>query len=110
MAGTSARGRRSGSGHGLKAACDLKRAVGFAVEAMEQRVMLAVTPHLVTWNEEGPSVLTGVNTGTIIPPQNGVGQNPAVGAIASVATIPNTADIMYIGTVNGGLWRTLNGT
>lgn len=89
---------------------EVRWAAKCTVEAMEQRVMLAVTPHIVTWNEEGPSVITGPNTGTVIPPQNGIGQNPAVGAISSVATLPNSSDIMYIGTVNGGIWRTLNGT
>lgn len=45
----------------------LKRAVIYTVEAMEQRVMLAVTPHIAPWNEEGPQTITGVNTGSIIP-------------------------------------------
>ena len=51
MAGKSARVRRGGAAaRGSKAVYDLGRAVGWAVEALEQRVMLAVTPHLVTWN------------------------------------------------------------
>src|SRR3954469_13126806 len=85
---------------------EVARAAKFAVEQLEQRLMMAINPHLVTWNEEGPGIITGPNTGTVIPAQNGIGQNPAVGAIHAVATVPNTADVLFIGTVNGGLWRT----
>src|SRR6266581_1365031 len=51
------------------------------LETLENRMMLAVTPHIVTWNEEGPTTITGNNTGTMIPAQNGVGVNPAAGSV-----------------------------
>ncbi len=34
----------------------------------------------------------------------------ADGAIKAVAAHPNNADIIYVGTVNGGIWKTTNGT
>ena len=42
---------------------ELKRAVNCTVEAMEQRVMLAVTVHVAPWIEQGPGTITGPNTG-----------------------------------------------
>ncbi len=35
---------------------------------------------------------------------------PVVGAIHTVAAHPTNADIMYIGTTNGGIWKTTNAT
>ncbi len=36
--------------------------------------------------------------------------NQAAGAIQAVAPHPANADVIYVGTVNGGIWKTTNGT
>ncbi|MDA1049119.1 MAG: hypothetical protein O3C40_01385 [Planctomycetota bacterium] len=38
------------------------------------------------------------------------GQNPVSGAIHTVLAHPTNADILYIGAVNGGIWKTNNST
>ena len=56
------------------------------------------------WIPQGPGPTTNgylVN----IPPYN-----PVCGAIQAIAAHPTNPDILYIGAVNGGVWRTLNAT
>src|SRR5262249_27925213 len=54
-----------------------------------------------TWTAEGPQPI--LNGGSVIPPNN-----PATGAVESVAVNPNNAQQIYVGSVNGGIWRTNN--
>jgi hypothetical protein len=87
-----------------------RRAPGFVrlrVEALEDRTLLTVTPTLATaWIPEGP--------GPIINAQNVAAQpgNAAVGAVESLAvahprdSAGNVLNIVYAGSVNGGVWRT----
>ncbi|HEY7116284.1 MAG TPA: hypothetical protein VH475_06850, partial [Tepidisphaeraceae bacterium] len=96
----------------------MNRAVIRVVETLEQRVMLAggtILLHEPAWNDQGPGTITGTvagpnNTGSMIPATGSVGTNPATGAIQAVATLPNSADIVYVATVNGGIWRSLDAT
>jgi hypothetical protein len=48
------------------------------------------------------------------PSQNGqlegIPNRPVTGAINGLAPHPTNADILYLGAVNGGVWRTLNAT
>jgi hypothetical protein len=56
-----------------------------------------------TWLSRGPSPTQSAQVS--VPPNNEVS-----GAIQSIAAHPSNADILYIGAVNGGVWKTLNAT
>lgn len=64
----------------------------------------AVAPALggATWIEQGPGPIL-FEANTVTPPDS-----PASGAINAIAPSPTNADLLYIGTVNGGIWRTSN--
>ncbi len=55
------------------------------------------------WQREGPGPITGG------PVQN-IPDNEVIGAINALAPHPTDADILYVGAVNGGIWRTNNAT
>src|SRR5438105_5057321 len=89
---------------------------GGRVELLEHRVMLAggtIKLNGPAWLDQGPGAITGAGTHSLIPAGGGVGVNPVVGAVQAVATIStgstNAANIIYVATVNGGIWRTLDG-
>ena len=53
------------------------------------------------WVEQGP--------GPILNAQDeGLTNNPVAGAINAI--VPISADIVFVGTVNGGVWKTSNAT
>ena len=56
-----------------------------------------------TWQQVGP------NPSLFGQPEN-VTDSPESGAIEAVAAHPSNADILWIGAVNGGIWRTDNAT
>lgn len=56
-------------------------------------------------NSFGVPLISGVQPGS-----SPVSQGPSTGAIRSVLVSPTSPDIIYAGTVNGGVWRTFNGT
>lgn len=77
---------------------------------------LVITPFLLTataeakdhgvggaWVAQGPSPV--VDDLVNVPPDNGV-----VGAVHALVPHPASADILYIGSVNGGIWVTYNAT
>ena len=72
------------------------------VQGLEPRALMAA------WVEQGPAPI--IDGQASVPTVPGVGSNPVVGAIESVATDPSNANIIYVGTVNGGIWKTTNGT
>jgi hypothetical protein len=57
-----------------------------------------------SWSSEGP---TTAQNGQVenVPPNDNV-----IGAIHAVVAHPTDADVLYIGAVNGGVWRTVNAT
>ncbi|MGH7713958.1 MAG: VWA domain-containing protein [Gemmatimonadaceae bacterium] len=55
------------------------------------------------WLQQGP----GPNT---VGQVEGITDREVVGAIKSVAVHPTNADVMFVGAVNGGIWRTSNAT
>lgn len=55
------------------------------------------------WVEQGP----GPNTQGQV---EGIPQRPVVGAIKTVVTHPTDAATIYVGAVNGGIWKTTNAT
>jgi hypothetical protein len=57
------------------------------------------------WVEQGPGpIFNGANV------QGLPGPNPAAGAINAIVADPMTADIVFVGTVNGGVWKTSDAT
>jgi hypothetical protein len=62
-----------------------------------------------TWLEQGPSLIDTRNTingNGMVKVANG----QAVGAVNTVAVHPTNPDILYVASVNGGVWKTINGT
>jgi hypothetical protein len=57
-----------------------------------------------TWVEQGPGPILS-DSNTTIPPDS-----PVSGAINAIVTSPTDPDLVYVGTVNGGIWRTTNAT
>jgi hypothetical protein len=56
-----------------------------------------------TWQSRGPAPTRSAQVD--VPPDNEV-----CGAIQAIAAHPTNADIVYVGTVNGGIWKTTNAT
>src|SRR5262245_40690462 len=78
------------------------------VEPLEPRLALSNI-----WVAQGPGPIINGQDAGITSPQ---GNNPVAGAIEAVAplvTTPNytgNADVIYVATVNGGVWKTTNAT
>lgn len=53
------------------------------------------------WRAEGAAPAFGGQT-------EGLQDNPVEGAIHTVAAHPTQSKVLYVGTVNGGIWRTVN--
>ena len=60
-----------------------------------------------TWAAGGPGPITG---GQAIGTPNNTANDLVNGAIKSVAAHPTDASTIYVGTVNGGIWKTTNAT
>ena len=56
----------------------------------------------ITWQAQGPTPIYGGEA--VIVPNNNV-----VGAVQSLLINPGDNNIMYIGAVNGGIWKTTDG-
>ncbi len=56
-----------------------------------------------SWQEQGPGPIT--NAQLVLPPNNVVS-----GAIQSIATYAYDPNLLYVGTVNGGVWRSSDRT
>ncbi|MEZ6123004.1 MAG: Calx-beta domain-containing protein [Planctomycetaceae bacterium] len=59
---------------------------------------------LGSWIPQGPFSATGGQS------ENAAPNNQIVGAIHAVLAHPTNPDILYIGAINGGIWRTTNAT
>jgi hypothetical protein len=83
---------------GLRFVCALALSVGVGLTCTTPA---ASAPR---WVEEGPGpILDGPRT--FVP-----GNNPVSGAINAIAASPRNPDLVYVGTVNGGVWKTTNAT
>jgi hypothetical protein len=70
------------------------------LEALEERLALSFV-----WRPQGPGpVLEGQPTG--MDPQ----MNPQVGSLNAIAADPQNANLLYIATCSGGVWKTTNAT
>src|SRR5437868_1866099 len=73
------------------------------VEQLENRVMLSVTVTGVPdWLEQGPGPITGSMV-------TGIPNQPVTGAVSAIATHPTNANIIWVGTSGGGIWKTIDG-
>jgi hypothetical protein len=82
----------------------VRKSIRLRVESLEDRTLLTIA--LLTgpnWSADGPASIVG-GANTRIPAQN----NPVAGAISRLAADPSNANILYAGTVNGGVWKTSN--
>jgi hypothetical protein len=78
-------------------------------ESLEERALLTVALlNVPDWVAQGPS--PAINGQTENLPSTGPGANPVSGAIQQVVAHPTDADTIYVGAVNGGVWRTTNAT
>src|SRR5687768_15422226 len=56
-----------------------------------------------TWVSQGPSPTHNGQT-------EGITNNPVIGAVQTVVAHPQNADVLWIGSVNGGIWKTTDAT
>jgi hypothetical protein len=90
----------------------LRKRVVLEVEALEARLVPAITTP--TWDAVGPGPeINNLNMAGIGDTQNPANPNnpanPASGAVQVLRLVPNST-IAYIGSVNGGVWDTLDYT
>jgi hypothetical protein len=77
------------------------------IEQFEERALLSIG----AWTPLGPAPIDYGQTENVGPLDlQGQYLNEVVGAITTVAAHPTNANILYIGTANGGIWRTTNAT
>ncbi|HYR27136.1 MAG TPA: hypothetical protein VEU30_01645, partial [Thermoanaerobaculia bacterium] len=55
------------------------------------------------WSAQGPAPIYGGQS-------ENIPGNPVTGAINAVVAHPTSADVLWIGSVNGGIWKTTNAT
>ena len=97
--------RRPKTRHFRTHACWQKlRSRRLALESLEPRQMLAA------WVPQGPGPSTFGQVENVRDEIGGAIRNEVVGAIHTVLADPTSADILYAGGTNGGLWRTNNAT
>lgn len=76
------------------------------LEALEARVAPTVDlSTLPTWFEQGPGAIRGGQAFGA-----GIQANKVSGAVQAIAAHPTNPDIIYVGSVNGGVWKTTNAT
>ena len=71
------------------------RRLGLLLESLEDRRMMA-------WVDEGPRPSFGLDGN--VPPNT-----EFVGAIQAIAVQPGSSTNVYVGAINGGIWKTTNG-
>ncbi|MEM6575017.1 MAG: hypothetical protein AAF736_12145 [Pseudomonadota bacterium] len=64
---------------------------------------LLLLPGQSTWQPQGPAPISGGQV------ENVVG-SPVAGAVNALAPHPENPDVLFIGSVNGGIWRTTSAT
>ena len=66
---------------------------------------------MATWVNQGPAPSFGGQTEGIVGPGTvNNPSNPVSGAVEAIAAQPGNANVVYVGTVNGGVWKTTNAT
>jgi Ca2+-binding RTX toxin-like protein len=70
-------------------------------ETLESRSLLSVAPF--SWEFQGPRAVENASVQGMQTQQS-----PAIGAVTTIATHPENDQVVYVGTANGGVWRTSN--
>jgi hypothetical protein len=74
------------------------------LELLEDRTLLAINLIGVpSWVEQGPAP-------TLNGQAEGILNNPVSGGVKTAVADPTNPNILYLGAVNGGIWRTMNAT
>ena len=94
--------QRDRSSHPGRSAAALQRRIA-RFEPLESRLLLSISP--IDWTPQGPSPLANGQVEGM--PWQG---NPVIGALHTVLAHPSDPDILYTGSVNGGIWKTGNAT
>lgn len=77
------------------------------LEQFEERTLLSIG----TWTPLGPDALYQGQTENVGPMDSLANYyNAVIGSITAAAPHPTNANILYVGTTNGGIWRTDNAT
>ncbi|MBN1394825.1 MAG: pre-peptidase C-terminal domain-containing protein, partial [Pirellulales bacterium] len=79
------------------------------IEQFEERTLLSIG----VWEPLGPAPVNYANSQVenVAPwDTDDAYLNQVVGSISAVAAHPTNADVLYVGTTNGGIWRTDNAT
>ena len=71
---------------------------------------IPVTSIGIPWSARGPSPTIDGQVENIAPAPGLTQDNQVVGAIHAVVAHPMSSDILYVGAVNGGIWKTTNAT
>src|SRR6266705_2365474 len=79
-----------------------KAYVGAGLFILSMAVSALADPKI--WREQGPGPIL-FDSNTKIPPNS-----PVSGAINAIAASSTDPDLLYVGTVNGGIWQTTNAT
>ncbi|MCA9050987.1 MAG: hypothetical protein KDA89_19760, partial [Planctomycetaceae bacterium] len=79
-------------------------------EFLEPRLLLTINNSLAQWFDLGPGTSYALPAArpAVQPPNPRTA--PYGGAIESAAADPNNPNVLYVGTVNGGIWKTDNAT
>src|SRR5258705_1976686 len=94
--------RKNSRARSMRALASAIRPIKF--ETLEDRRLLSISVvGIPDWVEQGPAPTNGGHDFTF-------SDNPVSGAVTSLAAHPTNSDILYAGTVAGGIWRTTNAT
>lgn len=93
----------SSSAYTVRLSCSVTPSLGSSY-ALDYNVQVpaGVVGSNGTWKAIGPGPTTGGQTEGIAGPP----ANPVAGAVHVVLPHPTNADVLFVGTVNGGVWRT----
>jgi len=99
--------RRGGAATGKNSA--VRRAALAALEVLEDRTLMStVATGLPHWLEQGPGPIENGQTAGLLPIGPDGLVNPVAGAASAVALVPGDPNTIYLGTINGGIWKTTN--
>ena len=72
-------------------------------ELLEDRTLLSISAVVPQWLEEGPGPI--INDATHVAPEV-----VNSGAVSAIVPDPSNSNVVYIGTVNGGIWKSTQAT
>ena len=81
---------------------------GLRMEQFEERTLMSISD----WVPQGPAPIYDGETTNVGPiyATTGTYGNQVIGAIKAVVADPQDEKTLFVGTVNGGIWKTRNGT